>query len=349
MKESENRQSERTRLQEVAIKAGVSASTVSLVLAGKAAGRRISPDTQARVAKIAEDLNYAPNLLTRSLRRGRTHVLSLFSSFRHREEGDLYMDKLSTAIEVAGGAAGYDILVHCNFRRSPKEIYQFLNGGLADGLLLFAPRRDDPLLSLLRKSSLPVVLLNSHDPLGKYPSVVDDEDGGIALVANRLLEIGHRRIAVLSGDSDDARDADSRVARLVKRLAEHGVEVPDRWRLHSGDDAMPAVSELFGASDSPTAIFCWHDRLAYNVLAAADILGIPVPEQVSVIGYDGLQWPSITKHVAASVHVDLNDFASEAVRILDDSIRGVVGAAARVVLPVTFEDGTSLAPPGTRA
>ena len=71
-----DRQAERTTLQEVATLAGVSISTVSLVLAGKAGHRRISEDTHARVKKAAEELNYAPNLLTRSLRRGRTHVLS---------------------------------------------------------------------------------------------------------------------------------------------------------------------------------------------------------------------------------------------------------------------------------
>src|SRR5579863_8684747 len=146
------RQTTRTRLHEVASLAGVSVSTVSLVLAGKADRLRISESTRARVRGAAEDLNYAPNLLTRSLRRGRTHVLSFYSTFRLREESDLYMDTLSSAIERAGGEAGYDILVHCNFGRSPKEIYQFLNGGLADGLILFAPQPDDPLLALLHKS-----------------------------------------------------------------------------------------------------------------------------------------------------------------------------------------------------
>jgi hypothetical protein len=106
--------------------ANVSATTVSLVLAGKAGNRRISEDTHRRVKKAAEDLNYAPNLLTRSLRRGRTHIFSFFSTFRNREEHDMYMNSMVSAVESAGGQAGYDVLVHCNFKRSPKEIYQFL-------------------------------------------------------------------------------------------------------------------------------------------------------------------------------------------------------------------------------
>src|SRR5580704_6893454 len=112
-----DRQAQRTRLLEVANRAGVSVSTASLVLAGKSANRRISEDTRERVRKIAEDLNYAPNLLTRSLRRGRTHILSFYSTFRNREEADVYMDNLSSAVEMAGGQAGYDILVHCHYDR----------------------------------------------------------------------------------------------------------------------------------------------------------------------------------------------------------------------------------------
>ncbi|HLK16527.1 MAG TPA: LacI family DNA-binding transcriptional regulator, partial [Fimbriimonadaceae bacterium] len=83
----------------MAHRAGVSVSTVSLVLAGKADRRRIKQDTITRVRLAAEDLNYAPNLLTRSLRRGRTHVLSFYSTFRNREQADVYMDALSSAIE----------------------------------------------------------------------------------------------------------------------------------------------------------------------------------------------------------------------------------------------------------
>ncbi len=108
----ERQQRERTTLYEVASRAGVSPSTVSLVLAGKADQRRIPQATRERVWSAAEELNYAPNLLVRSLRRGRTHVISFYSTFRNRRRGDLYMDRLASAVETAGGELGYDVLVH---------------------------------------------------------------------------------------------------------------------------------------------------------------------------------------------------------------------------------------------
>ena len=319
-------------------------STVSLVLAGKADNRRISEDTCERVRKIAEDLNYAPNLLTRSLRRGRTHILSFYSTFRNREEADVYMDSLSSALELAGGDCGYDILVHCNFNRSPREIYQFLNGGLSDGLILFAPQPFDPLLSLLHNSSLPVVVLNGRDPHRLLPSVADDVEMGMRLVSEQLLQQGHRRVAILSPMDGDPRDADRRIQLLRANLRESGVEVPDRWVCPSRSDARAALARLMEEPEPPTAVFCWHDRLAYGVLAASESLGVRVPEQLSVIGYDGLYWPSATRHVAATVCVNHRALARSAVGLLDLYINGYDGPLREDLFPVSFSTGTSLGP-----
>ena len=339
-----DRQTERTTLHEVATLAGVSVSTVSVVLAGKAGNRRISEDTRARVKKAAEELNYAPNLLTRSLRRGRTHVLSFYSTFRHREAADVYMDTLSSAIEMAGGEAGYDILVHCNFNRSPKEIYQFLNGGLADGLILFAPQATDPLLALLHKSSLPVVVLNGRDPAKVFPSVADDVAQGMELIVQELLAQGHRRIAIFKDAAGESRDSHSRVELLRMNLLKSGVPVPDEWVVPAREDAREVLGRLMAQPEPPTAIFCWHDRLAYGVLASCDKLGIQVPQQLSIVGYDGLHWPSSTRHIAASVTVPQSMLARNAVRLLDDYINGYEGPLREETLSVTFTPGTSLGP-----
>jgi DNA-binding LacI/PurR family transcriptional regulator len=336
-------QTERATLQEVATLAQVSVTTVSLVLAGKAGNRRISEDTHHRVRTAAEELNYAPNLLTRSLRRGRTHILSFFSTFRNREEDDQYMDRMVAAVEGAGGHAGYDVLVHCNFRRSPKEIYQFLNGGLADGLLLFAPLPNDPLLPLLRKSALPVVIVNGRDPERMYPSVADDMRAGMRLIAEQLISHGHRRIAALASHEAASRDSIERVEVLRTILAESGIVMPPSAIIPLGSgDAVTAMASLMAQDEPPTAVFCWHDRLAYRVLAACETLGISIPDQLSVVGYDGIQWPSATRHIAASVKVDLNALAKRAVDILDHQVLGFPSTLIEATQPVFFTGGTSL-------
>lgn len=334
----------RATLQEVAEKAGVSMTTASLVLAGKATKRRISEDAHDRVRRAAAELNYTPNLLVRSLRKGRTQIISFYNGFRHRDSGDLYMDKLATAVQVAGGQYGYDILVHCNFNRNAQETYEFLNGGLADGILLFAPRQTDPILHMLRRSGLPVVLLNAKDSSGILPSVGDDGTMGMKLIADTLYDLGHRRIAVITGSGPDVRDADTRIGLLRHYLSLRKVTIPSEWLVDPSAGMLATIQGLLDCPEPPTAIFCWHDHAAYAALEVCDSLGISVPEQLSIIGYDGIRWPSATAHVAASVKVDLDLLASRGVRLLDQYIEGYEGPVIDESLPISLSPGTTLGP-----
>lgn len=332
----------RTTLSEVAKRAGVSRTTASLVLSGKATRHRISDETRRRVKETAQELDYSPNLLVHSLQRGRTQVLSFFNAFRLRSVNDLYMDRLSTAIERAAGKLGYDVLVHCDFSRPPEETYRFLNGGRADGLLLFAPLPDDPLLPLLRRSRLPVVLINTRDEEGILPSVRDDVESGMRQVAETLVGLGHRRVVGIIEEGKDFRDAIPRVRLLQRYLRELGGDLPD-GRIVSYWSEQGAIStRLLSEPDPPTAIFCWRDWLAYRVLEDCDQLGVEVPAQVSVIGYDGLHWPATTRHIAASVHVDMDMLAEAAVNLLHCIITGEQETCVDMAIPVQIQHGTTL-------
>lgn len=334
---------DRPTLQAVAAKAGVSITTVSLVLAGKASSRGISEKTDLRVRQAADDLGFAPNLLMRSLRKGRTHILSFYSAYRNRDQRDLYMEKLAFGVETAGGLVGYDVLVHCNFSRSVKETYEFLNGGFADGILLFAPRADDPLLAMLRRSQLPIVIMNGRDAVAPYSSVADDLEQGMQIVADKIVEYGHKNVAILTSNSPSSRDADLRARLLRTKLAAYGIPVPDEKVLPAGDDICADVCrKLRSMPDPPTLVFCWHDRLAYLFLSACEEQGVRVPEDLSVIGYDGLAWPSRTSHVVSSVRVDLDSLALAAVRLLDEAVLDPSSVDTHLIQPVSFLQGTSL-------
>lgn len=339
------RRQSRATLQDVALHAGVSVSTASLVLAGKGQERRISEEAEGRVRKAAELLNYAPNLLVRSLRSGRTHVISFYNGFHNRASHDLYMDKLSSAVEYAGGKYGYDILVHCNFDRGEHETYQFLNGGLADGLMMFAPDPDDPLLPLLRRSALPVVFLNARDRDKMFPSVADDGVLGERSIADTLYDLGHRRIVAITGEGPVVRDASHRVSLLRQFLSERGAPIPDENVIDPGGDYTGMLRRLMSEKNPPTAVVCWNDSIVYQVLDSCLELGITVPDQLSVVGYDGIRWASATSHVAASVKVDLELLAERGVRLLDQYIKGYDGQLVEEVLPVSFSPGTTLGPP----
>jgi DNA-binding LacI/PurR family transcriptional regulator len=339
----------RTTLKEIAQLAGVSVSTASLVLSGKGSERRISAEVEARVREVARQKDYSPNLLVRSMQRGRTHVLALYNAFQRREVGDLYMDRLHAAVERAAGELGYDLLTHCDFRRSEEEVYRALNGGLTDGVIFFGPHRADPLLRLLRASRLPTILLGHHDDEGILPSVADDMPEAMRRLTDTLVAMGHRRFAAIS----DAGNPDSaaRIAVLRARLDAHGLELPEDRVLPvptGGGPLRPdtALSRLRALPRPPTLLFCWHDRIGYQMLEACEQSGIAVPEQLSLVGYDGIRWPSISPHFLASIEVPIHEFALDAVRFLDDLITGRAQQTPLIRnVIVSLNPGTTLAPP----
>ena len=165
------------------------------------------------------------------------------------------------------------------------------------------------------------------------------------LITQELLALGHQRIAIFKDGAGESRDSHTRVELLRANLLRSGIPVPDQWVLAAKEDAREVISRLMAEPEPPTAIVCWHDRLAYGVLASCDKLGIQVPQQLSIVGYDGLHWPSSTRHISASVNVHQPTLARMAVRLLDDYINGYEGPLREEVLPVTFTAGTSLGPP----
>ncbi len=334
----------RITLAEVANRAGVSLSTASFVLNGKGTTLRISELTRDRVIAAAAELDYTPNLLVKGMQSGRTNVLSFFNAFRSRTIGDLYMDRLMASLEIAARDRGFDMLVHCAFHKSAQETYRFLNGGRADGVIVFAPFEDDPLLPYLRTSRMPVVLINSTDPQGILGSVREDTAGGMRAVAEALYANGHKRILSFVEEGSQVHDAEARVNCLSDSLAEFGIDLLPSEVVDPNarfiENQLPDILKRTGA----TAIFCWRDYLAYQLLEAAQKLGIDVPGQLSVVGFDGIHWPSSTAHQAASVRIDLSQLAATTVATLDDLVQNAGRPRTQKVIEAKLVSGTTLGP-----
>jgi LacI family transcriptional regulator len=332
--------SKRTTLTEVARVAGVSPATASMVLSGKGGAVRIASSTADRVRAIAQDLDYSPNLLVRSLQNGSSGILAFFSAFRVVASEDVYMDRLSRGLELAAGRRGYDLLLHCAFDRSAEQTYASINGGRADGLLLFAPHNDDPVLDLMRKSRLPCVLLNTRDRDRRLPSVKDDYEHGMKCVAEALVERGHRHIAALHFGPEASPDAAERIRELDRNLERLGVARPPEYTIDGRFLPGSCVEALFTLPNRPTAIFCCNDRIASETVDLLESMGIQVPEQISVIGYDGLRWPSRHRHNVASVVVNIAAQSAAAVDLLIDGPSG----ERDITMPTVFVPGTTLGP-----
>jgi LacI family transcriptional regulator len=349
MNESEgkkpNNSRRRVTLADVARRVGVSVPAASFALSGKGKTVALSDDLIRRIHEAADVLDYSPNLLVRNLQTGRTGILTFFNALRHVPPfSDFYSLKFTTAAHRLAGRLAYNILTICSFPEGVDETYHMLNGGHSDGIILYAADAGEPLLLRFRSSSLPVVLMNTEDSHAILSSVRDDVEDGMRQVAERMYELGHRRIAVLTS-SGSFPNAPERIALLRRFAAEHGMELPDNriaavsFIQHEVDDA---IDRLMSMDDPPTALFCWQDETARMAVASCQRLEVDVPGRLSIVGYDGVISLPDPQAVLATVHVDLDRCAARCVEILHDLIVGAAVAPVIEKLPVLLVEGTTL-------
>jgi DNA-binding LacI/PurR family transcriptional regulator len=169
-------------------------------------------------------------------------------------------------------------------------------------------------------------------------------------VAKVLTELGHKRIFAWPGASGRT-DSTHRINALRASLNSRGIELPSNEELRAITESPRPMAEtirlLMSQNRPPTAIFCWHDRLGYEVLEACNEAGIRVPEQLSLVGYDGIHWPSISPHRLASVTLSTDETATTAVRLLDDLIHQHRQPPLAETIAVGFSPGTTLGTPAS--
>ena len=339
----------RVTLKQIAERSGLSVSTVSLILSGKAHHNRISQEAIALVDRTAKAMDYSPNLLVHNMQTGRTHIMTFFNCFRYVSgDDDPYSVRLTTATNRAAGELGYNVMTFCSFPPTVEGAYHSLNGGHCDGVILFAARPDEPLLDRFRPSRLPAVLLNTADPEGVLSSVRDDVADGMRQAVEAIRLRGHRRIAAIT-DAGPNPNAPQRIALLRQYADDAGLDLPEERLVEAGsdEDASEAVAYLMRSDQPPTALFCWRDSLAVTAVQTCERMGIEVPTRLSVVGYDGISFPDRTSHRIASVHVDLIDIGRRAVTILDGLISGKASKPTIDLRPVQFLEGTTLTVPPT--
>jgi DNA-binding LacI/PurR family transcriptional regulator len=275
-------------ISDVAARAGVGVGTVSRVLNGRA---HVRPATRARVQDAIEALKYRPSPIARSLSLRRTHVIGVVVPFFTSP----------SAVERVRGIASvlasspYDLMlfdVESEDRR--EHAFQvFDRGDRSDGLLLVSLVPPDDEVERLRSARLPCVLVDAPHPA--FPNVVIDDVRGGELATQHLIELGHSRIAFI-GDKppDPYRFASSRdrTRGYERALARAGIELrPGYLREGTQIDhlARGIAIDLLRLPQRPTAIFAASDQQALGVLEAAKILGIRVPEELSVVGFDDVE------------------------------------------------------------
>jgi LacI family transcriptional regulator len=328
---------------DVAERAGVSRAAVSMVLNGRGAGN-VSPAKQEAILAAARDLRYTPNAAATSLRFSRTLTIGVVTDAIATSAfgGGL----LTGAIETAR-AAGYVVLVLDTHRHDDRETaaFELLVARQVDGLM-FAAESLHPYQPPSAMRDLPSVLTNSFDPAGMVTAVCSDEVGGGRAAAQVLLDHGHRDIVALSGELGFVA-AQRRMQGYGEAMSAAGVPasapIPAGWNIRDGYRAAQAVLRR---PVPPTGLVCANDRVALGAVLAARELGLDVPRDLSIVGYDddenvaGVMVPALT-----TVAIPHEAMGAEGMRRLLAAIDGDVTEPEYVELPCPLIERDSVAAP----
>ncbi len=300
-----------TTISDVAKKASVGVGTVSRVLSGKGS---VAEETKKRVLKAMAELNYRPNSVARSLATSRTNSIGLMiPEFQGR-----YFGRLISAIEMDLREDAKHLIVANGAGKKDEELaaIDFLQSRECDGLILYSLEiSDKELLSLIERFPK-VSLLNRVVKSASDNCFMLDHYYGGQLAAKCLLEAGHKKIACITGPSMK-EDAIQRQKGFEKALAGEKIKLAASQIMEGQYDYTSGafcMEELWKCNRDITAVFCGNDEMAVGALFKLYELGVKVPDDVSIIGYDDAHLSSHTFPKLTTISNPIEKIALNAVR-----------------------------------
>lgn len=340
----------RITIEDVAKLAGVSKVTVSYVLNGRGENARISGATTEKVLSAARELQYRPNALARMLLRQQTDSIAV--AFQYAD----YFSTASTFIsEVMRGVCstcvelGLDVLLHTRPATPGQAEADLLTDGRVDGLLVLRDQ-DDPTLNEILDREFPVVMFFTRSNRPNVPYVDADNYSGGRMGTKHLLDIGHTNIGMVRGPAQSVSSND-RFNGYRDALEAAGLVVRSN-HIATLESPMAPPGDLLAMmshEDRPTALFVWSDDVAFSVLRWLGEIGLSVPGDVSVVGYDSSDACERVHPALTSVRQPVHDMAAEATEMLARLIRKQPLQRHQVLYPPTLDVRASTAPRPGRA
>jgi LacI family transcriptional regulator len=313
---------------DVARAAGVSQATVSRVLSGSP---KVAPATRQRVLAALAETGYTPNLVARAMKTRRTGTIGVVVATITNPFYPHLIEALATAL----GEANYRMILWTTEGAGETSALQAIRQGVVDGLVFTTVTPESrPLVEALALGE-PVVLVNRGVERVGCDQVRTDNVGGAVAMAAYLLRGGHRRIGLISGLAS-ASTAVEREAGFRKGLAEHGAPMDEtlfRRTDFSHEQGKAAMRELLSATSPPTAVFCVNDLTAFGAIDGARSLGLAVPEDVEVAGFDDIDMASWEGYDLTTVRQPIDEMAHSAIELLHARIRQPDRAPQQVTFP----------------
>ncbi|MFM9873805.1 MAG: LacI family DNA-binding transcriptional regulator [Fimbriimonadaceae bacterium] len=310
-------------IKDIAKALNVSVSTVSYALNG---GPRSVPDeVKERVFAVARELNYRPNRLAKSMVTGRMDTIGIVPP-QITEDAFLspYLHLALNGIANQARVLQQDMLLFTRHDDTEcEEMISVLVDGRVDGVIFIAPHFNHKTVELATSLHIPCVTV-SGAKLDGVAGFTADSENGIHSAMNHLFELGHRKIAHVAGRLD-MQDSVIRMQAYQAALRNADILYEENWVAMGQfviDGGRKAMRQFWELDDKPTAVLCANDEMAIGVIAEAHELGIRVPDDLSVVGFDnspsGLQiFPSLT-----TVRQPIGEMGAAAMRALFELIEG---------------------------
>jgi LacI family transcriptional regulator len=336
----------RVTSRDVAERAGVSQTTVSLVLNDRG-GTNIPEETRRRVRDVATRLGYRPHASARALAKGRTDVLGIVISDEPDFDGvdQFFQRKILHGLIRAVFRARRSPLLYANLSHDPPDLHA-ISDGRADAFLLVAPRENDPLTAYLSERRIPFVALATRVETEIGSWVDADNERGAAVAVAHLCDAGHTRIAHLAGPPDNVNAA-VREAAFRRAMRERDLPVPDAYVRDGGFlsyTGEKAAGELLSLPERPTAIFAGDDNMALGAYRAARRLGLRIPDDLSLVGFDDADYAQALDPPLTTIRQPLLAMAEAAVELLIAQLSHPERSHRPRVLPTELVARGSVAP-----
>ncbi len=334
-----------TTIRDVAEAAGVSAMAVSKVLHGKGANVRVGAETAETIRRVANELHYQPNRLARSFRQQKTHTIGLvFSHFGRIGELDGYFAAFLNGVMSATFQSEYGLTI------CPKLVKLSANGvindGRFDGLLWCKPDYSVQSAESIERSEIPIVMM--HAPANQGPNVPRfccDNDLGLKLAVEHLVELGHKRIGfVMDEFNRSTAEGRARIAGYRTAVAESHLESFDGDVLFWDIDRSK-LDQMMTKEQRPTALIVFSERQAVSILREAEALGISVPEDLSVVGFDSTAFCDTTRPRLTAISQPIEQMAYDATNVLISNIEGNPSPSRSFIYPCGLDIRESTARP----
>lgn len=275
---------------DIAKRAGVSPATVSRALNNQ---KLVKEETRQRISKIAQEMNYSPNFLARSLVKKQSNTIALIIS----DITNPFFTTVARGVEDTASRKGFNT-IFCNTDEDPEKENQYINLMLrrrVDGIIIASCSNGNTLEEAWSRN-IPLVLVDRTIEGFSWDSVVGDSEEGGYLLTKHLIEVhDHKKIAAVSGPQIISTSRD-RLAGYMRALREYQLEINQNWIIvgeYKEDFGYRIASNyLRQAGEKPTAIFAGNNFIAIGILRAAHELGIRIPEDLALVNFDDLDMAS---------------------------------------------------------